>query len=107
MQNMRTTAENTKRTEPATQTRRRNVKKKWGECCQFGTIVKIEMLKRNLTSRELARTIGIAESTLCDILMGRNYSVETRRKIVEALGLPGSVVSVRDDKVDEGRDRIR
>lgn len=80
--------------------------KKWGECCQFGTIVKIEMIKRNLTSRELARSVGIAESTLCDVLMGRNYSEESRRKIVEALNLPGSVVSIRDDGRVEDRPAV-
>lgn len=82
------------------------MEKKWGECCQFGTIVKIEMIKRNLTSRELARSIGIAESTLCDVLMGRNYSEESRRKIVEALNLPGSVVSIRDDGRAEDRPAV-
>jgi len=104
---MQMTAENTDRAKTTTPAGGKTAKKKWGECCQFGTIVKIEMLKQNLTSRELAREIGIAESTLCDVLMGRNYSVENRRKIVKALELPDAVTFVRDDQPDKGRDRIR
>lgn len=80
--------------------------KKRGECCQFGAIVKIELIKQNLTSRELARNVGIAESTLCDILMGRNCSEESRRKIVKALNLPGSLVTIRDDDGRKNRQAV-
>ncbi len=104
---MQMAAESTESAKPTTQASGRKAGKKWGECCQFGTIVKIEMLKQSLTSRELAREIGIAESTLCDVLMGRNYSIENRRKIVKALELPDSVMFVHDNQPEKGRERIR
>jgi len=61
----------------------------------FGTIIKMELVRRDMTSRELARTIGIADSTLCDVIMGRNLSRDTRSKIVEALQLPESVLALQ------------
>lgn len=64
----------------------------------FGTIVKMELLKRDMTSRDLARAIGIADSTLCDVIMGRNLSIGTRTKIVEALHLPDSVLTVQNEE---------
>ncbi len=53
----------------------------------FGLAVKMELLLRGMTSRELARSIGIAESTLCDVINGRNNSVQTKKKISDALHL--------------------
>ncbi len=54
----------------------------------FGLAVKMELLRKGMTSRELAGMIGIAESTLCDVISGRNTSERTRKKILEALDLP-------------------
>jgi len=68
----------------------------------FGTIIKMELLKRDMTSRELARTIGIADSTLCDVIMGRNLSQDTRSKIVEALQLPESVLAAQSEEELQG-----
>ena len=63
----------------------------------FGRIVKIELLKRDMTNREFAKSIGIKESTLSDVIMGRNLSVTTKTKIVEALQLPGTVLLLKDE----------
>lgn len=62
----------------------------------FGTIVKMELLKQNMTNRELARSIGIRDSTLSDVIMGRNLSITTKTKIVEALHLPDSVLWLQE-----------
>lgn len=53
--------------------------------CPYGKQVKIELIQYNKTSRQLARESGIAESTLCDVLAGRNLSQKTRQKIEEVL----------------------
>lgn len=53
----------------------------------FGIAVKMELIKRGMTSRELAGRIGIADSTLCDVLAGRNTSNKTKEKIAKALNL--------------------
>lgn len=63
----------------------------------FGTVVKLELIKRDMTSRDLAREIGIADSTLCDVIMGRNRSEATRTKIIEALHLLDSVQTLPED----------
>ncbi len=52
---------------------------------EFGVQVKIELVKLGMTSRELARAIGIADSTVCDVLAGRNTSEKTKKKICDVL----------------------
>lgn len=58
-----------------------------GAYTAFGKKVKIEMVKRGLTSKELAKTMGYTESTLCDVLKGRNRCERRMRELAEALGL--------------------
>ncbi len=41
---------------------------------EFGKQVKTTMIKLNLNNKTLARMLGYPESTLCDILKGRNRS---------------------------------
>jgi len=53
----------------------------------FGKVVKIELIKRGMTGKELARGIGITESTLSDVIAGRNHNPRVMRGIVNALGL--------------------
>lgn len=53
----------------------------------FGIEIKMELIRRGMTSRDFARSIGIAETTLCDVIAGRNNSVSTREKIVAGLEL--------------------
>ncbi|MCB7317322.1 helix-turn-helix domain-containing protein [Lacrimispora sp. 210928-DFI.3.58] len=53
----------------------------------FGTEVKLELVRRGMTGRDFAKSIGIKESTLCDVMAGRNKSEATMRKIIEGLGL--------------------
>lgn len=64
----------------------------------FGRIIKLELLKRDMTNREFAKSIGIKESTLSDVIRGRNLSVTTKTKIVEALQLPGTVLLLKDEE---------
>ena len=40
-----------------------------------------------MTSKELAKKIGMADSTICDVIFGRNNRVKTQKTIAEALGL--------------------
>lgn len=44
------------------------------EYTEFGLWLKMEMTKRNLTSKELAKMAGINVCVLCDVMMGRNQS---------------------------------
>lgn len=53
----------------------------------FGTQAKIEMIKLGLTNKELARRLGYAESTLCDILKGRNRCERRIQEVKDALAL--------------------
>ena len=52
---------------------------------QFGIEVKTELLRQGMTSRQLARAIGVADSTLCDVIAGRNNSEVTKKKILDVL----------------------
>ena len=56
-------------------------------CTPFGMQVKIRLLEKNMTNRELARLIGMADSTVCDVIFGRNQRTKTQEIIAEALGL--------------------
>ncbi len=52
---------------------------------QFGMEVKMELIRQGMTSRQLARAVGVADSTLCDVIAGRNNSEVTKAKILEVL----------------------
>ena len=56
-------------------------------CTPFGMKVKIRLLEQNMTNRDLARKIGMADSTVCDVIFGRNRRQETQAIIAEALGM--------------------
>ena len=54
------------------------------EYTEFGLWLKMEMTKRNLTSKELAKMAGINVCVLCDVMMGRNQSHQEKlRKTLE------------------------
>ena len=56
-------------------------------CTPFGMKVKIRLLEQNMTNRDLARKIGMADSTVCDVIFGRNKRLETQRIIADALDM--------------------
>lgn len=56
-------------------------------CTSFGKKVKIRLLEENMTSKELAGIVGVAESTVCDVIFGRNNRIQTRRIIAKTLGI--------------------
>ena len=56
-------------------------------CTPFGMKVKIRLLEQNMTNRDLAREIGMADSTVCDVIFGRNKRLETQEIIAAALGI--------------------
>ena len=51
----------------------------------FGIEVKMELIRLGATSRQLAREVGVADSTLCDVIAGRNQSEITKQKILKVL----------------------
>ncbi|GEM_PF-922870 len=51
---------------------------------EFGKRTKIIMVSLNLSSKDLAKMLGYKESTLCDVLKGRNRS-DWRMKEIDAL----------------------
>ena len=57
------------------------------QCTPFGMKVKIRLLEENMTNRDLARKIGMADSTVCDVIFGRNKRQETQEIIAAALGM--------------------
>lgn len=55
-----------------------------GEYTEFGMWLKVELLKRHLTSKDLAQMAGINDKVLCDVMMGRNKShTEKLRQTLE------------------------
>ena len=52
---------------------------------EFGILVKTELIRQGMTSRQLARAIGVADSTLCDVIAGRNKSEATKQRILDVL----------------------
>lgn len=51
----------------------------------FGIRVKMELIRLGKTSRQLAREIGLADSTICDVLAGRNTCERTKDEIDRVL----------------------
>lgn len=58
------------------------------KCTPFGAKVKIALIKRNMTSQELAQKLGYTNSTISDVIFGRNLSKKTRALIAKELGIP-------------------
>ncbi len=52
---------------------------------EFGKQVKIAMIQVGMSNKEMARRLGYKESTLCDILKGRNRNERRIREIREVL----------------------
>ncbi|GEM_PF-3556738 len=52
---------------------------------EFGLQAKLAMVKLGISNRELARQLGYTESTLCDVLKGRNGSERRKQEINDAL----------------------
>lgn len=57
------------------------------QCTPFGKRVKIEMINQDLSQSELAKRLNLANSTISDILYGRNCCEKTKQRIVEELGI--------------------
>ena len=55
----------------------------------FGKKMKIAMVEQNIPQQELARRLGIANSTVSDIIYGRNQCERTKERIAETLGIQG------------------
>lgn len=53
----------------------------------FGRQMKIKMIEKSMTSKELANQISMAESTICDVIFGRNRGQRIKRMIAEQLGI--------------------
>lgn len=68
------------------------------EYTPFGKQVKIKMIEQNLTSKELARMIGKADSTICDVISGRNKRELTRWQIAQILGIDMELPKGKQEK---------
>ena len=51
---------------------------------------KIEMIKRDITTTEMAKKLGMNRSYVSSIINGRIYSTTTVKKISDFLGIPDS-----------------
>ena len=58
-------------------------------CTPFGKKMKIAMVEQDIPQLELARRLGIANSTVSDIIYGRNQCERTKERIAETLGIQG------------------
>ena len=47
---------------------------------EFGQWLRIELIKRNITARELAKLAGIDHRVLSDVMIGRNKSHQQELK---------------------------
>lgn len=63
------------------------------EYTDFGKEVKIAMISLNLTNRALAQELGYKESTLCDVLRGRNRS---GRRMAEIRAMLSCIQKLRE-----------
>lgn len=61
------------------------------KCTPFGMKVKIALLQKNMTNQELAQKLGYANSTISDVIFGRNSSKKTKALIAKALGIEDEI----------------
>lgn len=59
--------------------------RKHNQRSEFGIEVKMELIRLGMTSRQQAKALGMADSTVCDIIAGRNKCEKTKDKIKEVL----------------------
>ncbi|PNV59589.1 XRE family transcriptional regulator [Clostridium sp. chh4-2] len=57
------------------------------KCTPFGMQVKIALIKNNMTNQELAQKLGYTNSTISDVIFGRNLSQRTKERIAKELGI--------------------
>ena len=65
----------------------RNLKK----CAPFGMKVKIALIQNNMTNQELAERLGYTNSTISDVIFGRNSSRKTKELIAKELGIKDEI----------------
>ena len=58
-------------------------------CTRFGKKMKIAMVEQDIPQQELARRLGLANSTISDIIYGRNQCEKTKKRIARTLGIKG------------------
>ena len=51
--------------------------------------MKIAMVEQDIPQQELAKRLGIANSTVSDIIYGRNQCEKTTERIAKTLGIKG------------------
>ncbi|WP_305751862.1 helix-turn-helix domain-containing protein [Mammaliicoccus sciuri] len=54
---------------------------------EFGLKVRTELLKRNMTNKELAKMLEISNAYLSDILRGRRDAFEQKKRIAKILDI--------------------
>lgn len=59
----------------------------------FGLKVRTELLKRNMTNKQLAEMLEISSAYLSDILRGRRDAFEQKKRIAEILEIKEEVKS--------------
>lgn len=57
------------------------------KCTNFGVRVKIALIERNMSNKELAKKLGYSNSTISDVIFGRNSSSRTMELIARELGI--------------------
>jgi len=58
---------------------------------EFGMKVRMELLKRNITNKQLADMLGISSAYLSDILRGRRDAFEQKKRIAKILEIKEEV----------------
>lgn len=61
------------------------------EITEFGREVKMKLIEKNMTNKELAQKIAMADSTICDVIFGRNCNERTKRIIAENLDMDRTI----------------
>ncbi|WP_368868373.1 multiprotein-bridging factor 1 family protein [Staphylococcus epidermidis] len=60
---------------------------------EFGLKVRTELLKRDVTNKQLAKMMGISNAYLSDILRGRRDAPEQKKRIAKILDIKEEINS--------------
>lgn len=57
------------------------------KCTEFGMKIKIALIQNDLSSQELAKRLNCSNSTISDVIYGRNMNKKTKALIAKELGI--------------------
>ncbi len=67
----------------------------------IGLMIRNERLRKGLTQEELGERVGVGKAQISKIERGKGLTIKTVTKVLDALGMPASVVLKGEQEIDK------